>query len=90
MLGTFSASVIRSHPDPAKLLTPDSHVSGTICNRIQQIPRPGFWAAGQRFQVNHKKLFRLFWDGELAVRRRRSRKRALDKLQLILVPDRAN
>jgi len=40
--------------------------------------------------VNHKKLFRLYREEGLAVRRRRSRKRALGTRRPILVPDRAN
>ncbi len=40
--------------------------------------------------MNHKKLFRLYREEGLAVRRRRSRKRALGTRRPILVPDRAN
>lgn len=40
--------------------------------------------------MKHKKLFRLYRDEGLAVRRRRSRKRALGTRRPILVPDRAN
>ena len=39
--------------------------------------------------MNHKKLFRLYREEGLAVRRRRSRKRALGTRRPILVPDRA-
>lgn len=38
----------------------------------------------------HKKLFRLYREEGLTVRRRRSRKRALGTRRPILVPDRAN
>ena len=40
--------------------------------------------------MNHKKLFRLYSEEGLAVRRRRSRKRALGTRRPIPVPDRAN
>ena len=40
--------------------------------------------------MNHKKLFRLYREEGLAVRGRRSRKRALGTRRPILVPDRAN
>ena len=46
--------------------------------------------AREGFEVNHKKLFRLYREEGLAVRRRRSRKRALGTRRPILVPDRAN
>lgn len=46
--------------------------------------------ARQGFEVNHKKLFRLYREEGLAVRRRRSRTRALGTRRPILVPDRAN
>ncbi len=42
------------------------------------------------FKVNHKKLFRLYREEGLAVRRRKGRKRALGMRRPILVPDRAN
>ena len=40
--------------------------------------------------MNHKKLFRLYREEGLAVRGRRSRKRALGTRRPILVPDHAN
>lgn len=40
--------------------------------------------------MNHKKLFRLYREEGLAVRRRRSRKRALGTRRPIWVPNRAN
>ncbi len=46
--------------------------------------------AREGFEVNHKKLFRLYREEGLAVRRRRSRKRALGTRRPILVPDRPN
>ena len=42
--------------------------------------------ARESFEVNHKKLYRLYHEEGQSVRRRRSRKRALGTL----VPDRAN
>lgn len=50
----------------------------------------GILLGGEGFEVNHKKLFRLYHKEGLAVRRRRSRKRALGTRRPILVPDRAN
>ena len=52
--------------------------------------RLGILLAREGFKVNHKKLFRLYREEGLAVRRRRSRKRALGTRRPILVPDRAN
>mgnify|MGYP003835869565 CR=1 FL=1 len=52
--------------------------------------RLGILLAREGFEVNHKKLFRLYREEGLAVRRRRSRKRALGTRRPILVPDRAN
>jgi len=52
--------------------------------------RLGILLAREGFEVNHKKLFRLYREEGLAVRRRRSRKRALGRRRPILVPDRAN
>lgn len=52
--------------------------------------RLGILLAREGFEVNHKKLFRLYRDEGLAVLRRRSRKRALGKRRPILVLDRAN
>ena len=52
--------------------------------------RLGILLAREGFAVNHKKLFRLYREEGLAVRRRRSRKRALGTRRPILVPDRAN
>lgn len=46
--------------------------------------------AREGFEVNHKKLFRLYREEGLAVRRRRSRKRALGTRRPIWVPNRAN
>ena len=40
--------------------------------------------------VNHKKLFRLYREERLTVRKRGGRKRALGTRRPILVPDRAN
>ena len=52
--------------------------------------RLGILLAREGFEVNHKKLFRLYREEGLAVRRRRSRKRALGTRRPILVPDQAN
>ena len=52
--------------------------------------RLGILLAREGFEVNHKKLFRLYREEGLAVRRRRSRKRALGTRRPILVPDRAD
>ena len=52
--------------------------------------RLGILLAREGWQVNHKKLFRLYREEGLAVRRRRSRKRALGTRRPILVPDRVN
>lgn len=52
--------------------------------------RLGILLAREGFEVNHKKLFRIYREEGLAVRRRRSRKRALGTRRPILVPDRAN
>lgn len=52
--------------------------------------RLGIVLAREGFEVNHKKLFRIYREEGLAVRRRRSRKRALGTRRPILVPDRAN
>ncbi len=52
--------------------------------------RLGILLAREGFEVNHKKLFRLYREEGLAVRRRKSRKRALGTRRPILVPDRAN
>lgn len=52
--------------------------------------RLGILLAREGFEVNHKKLFRLYSEEGLAVRRRRSRKRALGARRPILVPDRSN
>lgn len=52
--------------------------------------RLGIPLARGGFEVNHKKLFRLYREEGLAMRRRRSRKRALGTRRPILVPDRAN
>lgn len=52
--------------------------------------RLGILLAREGFEVNHKKLFRLYREEGLAVRRRRSRKRALGTRRPILVPDRSN
>ena len=52
--------------------------------------RLGILLAREGYTVNHKKLFRLYVEEGLAVRRRRSRKRALGTRRPILVPDRAN
>lgn len=52
--------------------------------------RWGILLAREGFELNHKKLFRLFREEGLTVRRRRSRKRALGTRRPILVPDRAN
>ena len=45
--------------------------------------------AREGLEVNHKKLFRLYREEGLAVRRRRSRKRALGTRRPILGPDRS-
>ena len=42
------------------------------------------------FEVNHKKLFRLYREEKLTVRKRGGRKRALGTRRPILVPDRPN
>ena len=52
--------------------------------------RLGFLHARERFEVKHKKLFRLYREEGLAVRRRKSRKRALGTRRPILIPDQAN
>lgn len=52
--------------------------------------RLGIMLARVGFEVNHKKLFRIYREEGLAVRRRRSRKRAVGTRRPILVPDRAN
>ena len=52
--------------------------------------RLGILLAREGFEVNHKKLFRIYREEGLAVRRRRSRKRALGTRRPMLVPDRAN
>jgi len=52
--------------------------------------RLGILLAREGWAVNHKKLFRLYREEGLAVRRRRSRKRALGTRRPILVPDRVN
>lgn len=52
--------------------------------------RLGILLAREGWSVNHKKLFRLYREEGLAVRRRRGRKRALGTRRPILVPDRAN
>ena len=71
----------------------------TLCKRLRELAnerrRFGFRRLGillvrEGFEVNHKKLFRLYREEGLAVRRRRSRKRALGTRRPILLPDRAN
>ena len=52
--------------------------------------RLGILLAREGLEVNQKKLFRLYREEGLAVRRRRSRKRALGTRRPIVVPDRAN
>jgi putative transposase len=52
--------------------------------------RLGILLAREGFEVNHKKLFRIYREEGLAVRRRRSRKRALGTRRPMLVPDREN
>ena len=52
--------------------------------------RLGILLAREGFVVNHKKLFRLYREEGLAVRRKRGQKRALGTRRPILVPDRAN
>lgn len=52
--------------------------------------RLGILLAREGFKVNHKKLFRLYREEGLAVRRSRSRKRALGTRRPILVSDNAN
>lgn len=52
--------------------------------------RLGILLAREGYEVNHKKLFRLYREEGLTVRRRRSRKRALGTRRPILVPARAN
>ena len=52
--------------------------------------RLGILLAREGWIVNHKKLFRLYREEGLAVRRRRHRKRALGTRRPILVPDRVN
>lgn len=52
--------------------------------------RLGILLAREGFKVNHKKLFRIYREEGLAVRRRRSRKRALGTRRPMLVPGRAN
>lgn len=52
--------------------------------------RLGILLTREGFEVNHKKLFRIYREEGLAVRRRRSRKRALGTRRPMLVPGRAN
>lgn len=52
--------------------------------------RLGILLAREGFKVNHKKLYRLYREEGLAVRRRRGRKRALGTRRPILVPDEPN
>jgi len=52
--------------------------------------RLGIMLEREGWMINHKKLYRLYKEEGLAVRRRRSRKRALGTRRPILVPDRAN
>lgn len=52
--------------------------------------RLGILLTREGFELNHKKLFRVYREEGLAVRRRQSRKRALGTRRPILVPDRAN
>jgi putative transposase len=52
--------------------------------------RLGILLAREGFEVNHKKLFRIYREEGLAVRRRRGRKRALGTRRPILVPDGTN
>ena len=52
--------------------------------------RLGILLAREGFEVNHKKLFRIYREEALAVRQRRSRKRALGTRRPILVPNRPN
>ena len=52
--------------------------------------RLGILLAREGLVVNHKKLFRLYREEGLTVRRRRGRKRALGTRRPILVPDRVN
>lgn len=52
--------------------------------------RLGILLAREGFEVNHKKLFRIYREEGLAMRRRRSRKRALGTRRPILVPDKVN
>lgn len=52
--------------------------------------RLGIPLAREGFEVAHKKLVRLYREVGLAVRRRRSRERALGTRRPILLPDRAN
>ena len=52
--------------------------------------RLGILLEREGYEVNHKKLFRIYREEGLAVRRRRCRKRALGTRRPILVPDRGN
>jgi putative transposase len=52
--------------------------------------RLGILLVREGWTVNHKKLYRLYREEGLAVRRRRSRKRALGTRRPILVPERVN
>ncbi len=70
-----------------------------LCKRLRELANERRWFGYRRFgillgregfEVNHKKLFRLYREEGFAVRRRRSRKRALGMRRPILMPDRAN
>lgn len=52
--------------------------------------RLGILLEREGWTVNHKKLFRIYREEGLAVRRRRGRKRALGTRRPIVVPDRSN
>ena len=60
---------------------------GGLGEKMGASVRLGILLAREGLEVNHKKLFRLYREEGLAVRRRRSRKRALGTRWPILVPD---
>ena len=52
--------------------------------------RLGILLAREGFSANHKKLYRIYAEERLAVKRRRGRKRALGTRRPMLLPNRAN
>ncbi|MCP5038141.1 MAG: transposase, partial [Rhodobacteraceae bacterium] len=73
----------------------DEALRKRLCELADERRRFGYRRLGillerEGFTVNHKKLFRLYREEGLVVRRRRGRKRALGTRRPILVPDAPN